>query len=339
MISIDKRVERTAHREAQARTRLFVEFIEEFYDSIVLKPCGLDLTIDDENPATQFRMLYNALQESEGALIDKREIDIDKRFRQFQEELNVFSPAIAPYSKSYERIFASLIECVELQEAEKHLIDFVFERYWEPADALHIRYNWQILQERANQLEADETSEAKDIRLPRLNAAIDWLKDYEQRLAVAAVDSTVITSSSIRPTHLSTSTSTPPTRLKKTAQAPTNPTLDTPVPSAPPPLLNSAVLILGGGFTLEEADRLALALELIDAEGNYCLGPRKLGAVVGFALALQQAGKLTGTIPALTAVLAPRWGVQVATRKTSTGIAKKYFKLTNTALALPKKTD
>lgn len=104
-------------------------------------------------------------------------------------------------------------------------------------------------------------------------------------------------------------------------------------------MLSSADLILTPGFTLDDADRLASALKLIDAGGNYCLGPRKLGAVVGFALALQQAGKLTGAIPALTAVLALRWGVQIATRKTGTGIAEKYFKLTNKALALPKKTD
>lgn len=136
----------------------------------------------------------------------------------------------------------------------------------------------------------------------------------------------------------------------ETESTPAPQPLDTPAPSsprpelpekptAPPALLSSADLILGPGFTLDDADQLARTVGLTDDAGNYCLGPRKLGAVVGFALALQRDGKLTGAIPDLTAVLAPRWGVQVATRKTGTGVAEKYFKLTNKALARPKKTD
>ena len=109
--------------------------------------------------------------------------------------------------------------------------------------------------------------------------------------------------------------------------------------TAPPALLSSSDLILGTGFTLNDADLLARAVKLIDDDGKYCLGRRKLGAVVGFALALQQAGKLTGAIPALTAVLGPRWGVNVATRKTTTGVAQKYFKLMSKVLDRPKKTE
>ena len=126
--------------------------------------------------------------------------------------------------------------------------------------------------------------------------------------------------------------------------APAPQPFDTPAPNSPrasPATTDAASLfsptdrILGLGFTLDEADRLAHAVGLTDETGRYCLGPRRLGAVVGFALALQQSGKLIGAIPALTAVLAPRWGVQVATRKTSTGVADKYFRLTTKALARP----
>ncbi len=105
------------------------------------------------------------------------------------------------------------------------------------------------------------------------------------------------------------------------------------------PALSPADRILVGSFTLAEADRLATAVGLLDDAGRYCLGPRKLGAVVGFAVALQQGGKLTGAIPDLTAVLAPRWGVEIATRKTATGVAQHYFSLTSRMLARPKTID
>ena len=104
-------------------------------------------------------------------------------------------------------------------------------------------------------------------------------------------------------------------------------------------LLSPADRILAPGFTLDEADLLAHAVGLTDEAGNYCLGPRKLGAVVGFALALQRAGRLVGAIPDLTDVLAPRWSVQIKTRKTTTGIAEHYYNLTTKRLDLPKKTD
>jgi hypothetical protein len=103
--------------------------------------------------------------------------------------------------------------------------------------------------------------------------------------------------------------------------------------------LSEADRILGASFTLEDADQLARAVGIINEAGIYVLGPRKLGAVVGFCLALQQAKKLVGAIPSLTAVLAPRWSTQVITRKTGTDVAEKYFKLTNKALARPKETD
>jgi hypothetical protein len=57
--------------------------------------------------------------------------------------------------------------------------------YWRPVDARYMRYHWQILQERLNELLVEATPEAQHIKLPRLQAAIDWLKGYEDRLAVA----------------------------------------------------------------------------------------------------------------------------------------------------------
>jgi len=97
--------------------------------------------------------------------------------------------------------------------------------------------------------------------------------------------------------------------------------------------------ILGPGFTLDDVDRLAHAVGLTNEAGHYHLGPRKLGAVLGFCLALQQAGKLKGALPALTAVIGPRFSTIIRTRKTSTDIAQHYFNLTSEELTRLKKTN
>lgn len=105
------------------------------------------------------------------------------------------------------------------------------------------------------------------------------------------------------------------------------------------PVLNPADRILGAGFTLDEVDRLAHTVGLTDEAGHYCLGPRKWGAVVGFCKALKQAGKLDGALAKLIAVIGPRFGIEVRTRKSSTSIAQRYFAMTSKALTRLKKTD
>ena len=103
--------------------------------------------------------------------------------------------------------------------------------------------------------------------------------------------------------------------------------------------LNPADRILISPFSLEEARQLAVKLGISNENGDYILGPRKLGAVVGFCVALQQAGKLTGAISDLTAVIGPLLGVKVKTRKMTTGIAQHYERLTKQALAFSKKAN
>ena len=103
--------------------------------------------------------------------------------------------------------------------------------------------------------------------------------------------------------------------------------------------LTPADKILVAPFTLDEATRLAEQIGITDENGRYCLDSRKRGAVVGFCLALQLAKKLTGAIPDLTAFIGPHFGVEIKTRKTSTGVARKYYELTNKALARLTKMD
>jgi hypothetical protein len=97
-------------------------------------------------------------------------------------------------------------------------------------------------------------------------------------------------------------------------------------------VLSPSERILGPGFTLDEADKLAFHIELIDENRRYCLGERKLGAIVGFCKALKEHDKLIGTIPKLTAIIGPRYGVNIQTRKSNTDIAQEYFRLTTKAL-------
>ena len=105
------------------------------------------------------------------------------------------------------------------------------------------------------------------------------------------------------------------------------------------PVISPAESILTNDFTYEEADQLAQAIKLTDENDRYRLGERKLGAVVGFCLALKHAKKLTGTIPEMTDVLGKRYGVVVKTRKKTTDIAEQYYRLTEKELKRPKTTD
>jgi hypothetical protein len=103
--------------------------------------------------------------------------------------------------------------------------------------------------------------------------------------------------------------------------------------------LSPADLILGAKFTLEEADKLAKRIKLIDEQGRYHLGPRKLGAIVGFCSALKEHNRLVGNIPELTAVMAPRYGVEIRTRKSTSKISKHYFDRTEKAIFNLNPTD
>ena len=118
-------------------------------------------------------------------------------------------------------------------------------------------------------------------------------------------------------------------------------TLDT----APPAALTVADLCREG-FT--PADVLALAREvgLADEAGRFCLWsrkpgakPRKLGAVVGFCKALGGDAKgvtappLAGTIPERVRAVGVLLDVEIRTSKTGTGVAEKYRKATERALA------
>lgn len=96
--------------------------------------------------------------------------------------------------------------------------------------------------------------------------------------------------------------------------------------------LSPAERILGEGFSLEEADMLAWQVELVDEQGRYQLGPRKLSAIVGFCQALKESNRLVGTIPEITMVIGPRYGVDIRTRKSTSSTAKEYYTRTKTAL-------
>jgi hypothetical protein len=120
--------------------------------------------------------------------------------------------------------------------------------------------------------------------------------------------------------------------------APPRPAATTSIPTTLASL-TPADRILVAPFTLDEATHLAAQIGITDECGRYCLDTRKRGAVVGFCLALQHAKKLTGTIPDLTAFIGHHFGVKIKTRKTGTGVAVKYYELTNKALARLKKMD
>ena len=94
-----------------------------------------------------------------------------------------------PYSSGWPARFSGLVENSRLYTLEGHINAWVAEKhnrdYWQLPDALYARYHWQILQERVNELLVEATPEAHHIKIPRLNAAINWLKGYEQRLALA----------------------------------------------------------------------------------------------------------------------------------------------------------
>jgi hypothetical protein len=94
-----------------------------------------------------------------------------------------------PYSPGWPARFAGLVEDTPLYRLELSVNVWVADRhkrvYWRPVDALYARYHWQILQERVHTLTIEATPEAQHIKIPRLQAAIDWLKGYELRLATA----------------------------------------------------------------------------------------------------------------------------------------------------------
>lgn len=92
-----------------------------------------------------------------------------------------------PYSSGWPTHFAKLVEGTPLYRLEASINVWVIDKhhfsYWRPIDALYVRYHWQILQERIHELEIENSIEFQHIKMPRLQAAIDWLKGYEQRLA------------------------------------------------------------------------------------------------------------------------------------------------------------
>jgi hypothetical protein len=94
-----------------------------------------------------------------------------------------------PYSPGWPARFARLVEDTPLYSLEVSINVWVVDKaeriYWRPIDALYLRYHWQILQERVNALTIETTPEAQHIKIPRLQTAIDWLKGYELRLAIA----------------------------------------------------------------------------------------------------------------------------------------------------------
>lgn len=94
-----------------------------------------------------------------------------------------------PYSPGWPARFSTLVESTPLYSLETSInvwvVDKSYRIYWRPIDALHLRYHWQILQERVNALTIEATPEAQHIKIPRLQAAINWLKGYELRLATA----------------------------------------------------------------------------------------------------------------------------------------------------------
>lgn len=105
-----------------------------------------------------------------------------------------------------------------------------------------------------------------------------------------------------------------------------------PATARTPTTPNSMSDILSSDFTLDELDKLARYVNLVDEGGAYRLGERKLGAIVGFCQALKESRKLIGTIPELTAVIGPRYGVEVRTRKTTSDVAGDYYHKTKAAL-------
>lgn len=107
---------------------------------------------------------------------------------------------------------------------------------------------------------------------------------------------------------------------------------DTIRPKQPPVSPSSTVADLcRDEFTPKDVLALAREIGLTDEAERYCLGERKLSAVVGFCVALEP--KLTGTIPERVNAVGALLGVEIRTRKTGTGPADKYRRLTEKALA------
>ena len=138
----------------------------------------------------------------------------------------------------------------------------------------------------------------------------------------------------------------PPAPATTEPTQPGSPTLDT----APPAALTVADLCRDG-FTPDDVLALAREVGLADEAGRFCLWsrkpgtkPRKLGAVVGFCKALGGDAKgvtappLAGTIPERVRAVGVLLDVEIRTAKTGTGVAEKYRKATERALARRKPT-
>ncbi len=96
---------------------------------------------------------------------------------------------VFPYTHKYPQRFWEDVENKPLYELETWLKLVVgcthpSFSYWQAPDAHYARYHWQILQERVNELAISlDNAENQHIKLPRLQAAIAWLKGWEQHLA------------------------------------------------------------------------------------------------------------------------------------------------------------
>lgn len=118
------------------------------------------------------------------------ELDLtDKEASDLLDKVQAENGAHIPYSSGWPARFAGLVEETPLYSLDVSVSVWVADKhgfiYWRPVDAYYARYHWQILQERVHELIIDASPRAIHIKIPRLNAAIDWLKGYEQRLAVA----------------------------------------------------------------------------------------------------------------------------------------------------------
>ncbi|HEX8330826.1 MAG TPA: RteC domain-containing protein [Hymenobacter sp.] len=120
--------------------------------------------------------------------IEKSDLS-DEEANDLLERIQDENGAHIPYSAGWPTRFAGLVEDTPLYSIELRVNVWVVDKhrfiYWRPVDAYYVRYHWQILQERVHELTIEASPEANHIKIPRLNAAIDWLKGYEQRLATA----------------------------------------------------------------------------------------------------------------------------------------------------------
>ena len=107
------------------------------------------------------------------------------------DEIQAKCPPLFPYAHKYPKRFWEDVEEKPIYDLETWLKSVVgrshlLSLYGQAPDAHYARYHWQILQERVNELTAcPENTEAQHVKLPRLQAAITWLRGWEQHLAEA----------------------------------------------------------------------------------------------------------------------------------------------------------